>query len=70
MAKIRMELFEKLCSIYDDKDFVVGVMSNVVTDEDSQALINYIENGEDVSIESIILRSLELGIASEKAENA
>lgn len=70
MTKTRVKLFEKLCSIYDDRDFVVGVMSNVVTDKDSQALLYYIENGEDVTIESIILLSLELGIASEESENA
>lgn len=70
MTKTRMELFEKLCSIYNDEDFVVGVMSNIVTDEDSQTLLNYIKADKDVTVESIILLSLELGIASEMAENA
>lgn len=70
MTKMRMELFKKLCSIYDDEDFVVGVMSNIVTDEDTQTLLNYIKADKDVTVESIILLSLELGIASEMAENA
>lgn len=64
MTKIRTELFNKLCSIYDDIDFVVGVMSNAVTDRDSQAILDYIENGEDVTPENIILLSLELDIAN------
>lgn len=58
--EMKRKLFDKLKAFYSDKDFVVGVMSNVKHDDDRQAVIDYMENGEDVSIESIILLSLHL----------
>ena len=58
--EIKRKLFDKLKAYYNDKDFVIGVMSNVTHDEDRQAIIDYIDNGEDVSVENIILLSLHL----------
>jgi hypothetical protein len=57
---IKRELFNKLNDFYHDKDFVVGVMSNAKHDEDRKTILQFIENGEDVTIESIILLSLHL----------
>nr|DAV29362.1 MAG TPA: hypothetical protein [Caudoviricetes sp.] len=58
--EIKRKLFDKLKAFYPDKDFVVGVISNVKYDDDRQAIIDYMENGEDVSVENIILLSLHL----------
>ena len=58
--EIKHKLFDKLKAFYPDKDFVVGVISNVKYDDDRQAIIDYMENGEDVSVENIILLSLHL----------
>lgn len=58
--EIKHKLFDKLKAFYSDKDFVVGVISNVKYDDDRQAIIDYMENGEDVSVENIILLSLHL----------
>lgn len=58
--EIKRQLFEKLKAYYSDKDFVVGVISNVKHDADRQAVIDYMENGDDVSVENIILLSLHL----------
>lgn len=53
-------LIEKLRSIFDDKDFVVGVISNASHEDDRKSIIEYIENGEDVTVENIILLSVYL----------
>lgn len=58
--EIKRKLFDKLKAYYPDKDFVVGVISNVKEDEDRQAIIDFIDNDEDVSVENIILLSLHL----------
>lgn len=68
MTKIRLQLFEKLCEFYDDKDFVIGVMSSAVSDGDAQTLLDYMNNGDDVTAENIILLALELDISHEKAK--
>ncbi len=60
MNEIKRKLFDKLKDYHNDKDFVVGVMSNATHDDDRQAIINYINNGDDVTIENIILLSLHL----------
>ena len=54
-------LFNKLKAFHNDRDFVLGVMCNAPNDEDMQTIINYMDNGEDVTIENRILLSLELG---------
>lgn len=58
--EIKRKLFDKLKTYYPDKDFVVGVISNVKHDEDRQTIIDFIENDEEVSVENIILLSLYL----------
>lgn len=55
---LKRKLFCKLRKYYNDKDFVIGVMSNLTHDDDIKTMIEYIDNGEDVSIENIILLSL------------
>lgn len=52
-------LFRKLRDYYDNYDFVIGVMSNVIDDEHVQMIIDYMDYGEDVSVENIVLMSIE-----------
>lgn len=56
--KLKRELFDKLRNYHNDKDFVVGVMSNAKHNDDMKAIIEYMDNGDDVSVENIILLSL------------
>lgn len=52
-------LFRKLRDYCNNYDFVIGVMSNVIDDEHVQMIIDYMDYGEDVSVENIILMSIE-----------
>lgn len=54
-------LFNKLKAFHNDRDFVLGVMCNAPNDEDMKTIINYMDSGEDITIENLILLSLELG---------
>lgn len=58
--EIKDILFDKLKAIYNNRNFVIGVMSNASHIEDRKKLIEYIDKGEDVTAESIILLSLYL----------
>ena len=51
-----------------DKDFVGGVISNTKNDEDRQNIIDYIQNGDDVTAENVILLSLHLKQEHEKID--
>lgn len=57
---IKRELFEKLRLLYNEKDFVYGVMSNVHNDEDRKHIIDYLNDSDNVSVEQTILLSLKL----------
>lgn len=60
-ARIKAALVAKLKTISTDNDFIVGVISNAKNDVDRKAIIEYIENGKDVSYEQILLLSVWLG---------
>lgn len=57
---IKRKLFDKLKEFYPNKDFVGGIVSNTQNDEDRQTIIDYLDNGKDVTVENVILLSLYL----------
>ena len=54
-------LFEKLRAFYNNREFVLGIMCNAPHEDDMKTILEYIEKGKDVTRESLILLSLELG---------
>ena len=58
MESIKRKLFDKLKEFNPDRDFVLGVISNVDTDEHYQHIIDFIDKGEDVTVENIIALSI------------
>lgn len=62
----KRRLFDKLKEFHPDKDFVIGVISNVDTDENYQHIIDFMDNGEGVTVESIIALSILLDDVTEK----
>ncbi|MCI5741276.1 MAG: hypothetical protein SO445_07070 [Lachnospiraceae bacterium] len=66
--KIKRKLFDRLKEFYPDKDFVGGVISNTKHDADRQKIIEYIDKGNDISVENIILLSLHLKNERNKLE--
>lgn len=58
--EMKRKLFDKLKAYYPDKDFVSGVISNVKNDIDRQAIMDYMDSGDDMSVENIILFALDL----------
>lgn len=59
--EIKEKLIDELLKISNDSDFILGVLVNAKHFEDRLKIIEFIENGKDVSYENIILLSLELG---------
>lgn len=57
-AEIKNKLIEKLKTISEDKDFLVGVISNAKHNDDRKALIKYIDEGKEVTYEQLLLLSL------------
>ena len=58
--EITNKLILRLKEIYDDRNFIIGVMSFALTHDERKMVLEYIEHGEDVTAESISLLSLNL----------
>ena len=52
-----------------DDDYILGVLAESEFDEDRKLIIDYIEKGEDVSYENVILFSLEVGLQRDRLLN-
>ena len=61
MKSVKRTLFDKLNAFQPDKEFVLGVISNVDNDEHYQRIIDFMDSGEDVTVENIIVLSVLLG---------
>ena len=66
MENVKRRLINKLKEFYPDRDFVIGVISDVEHEEDQQTILDFMENEKDITAEDIILLSLYLG---DKREN-
>lgn len=61
LSPITLLLIEKLKLFWEnDEEFIVGVLVDLESDYERQQVIDFIDNGENVNYESIILLSLEL----------
>ncbi|MDD3230034.1 MAG: hypothetical protein PHE09_12570 [Oscillospiraceae bacterium] len=65
--QIEKELFEKLKTISTDDDFLLGAMSNVTCDEDIQTMIDFIDDGNDVTVSNLL--ALPLILEQERKDN-
>ena len=59
-SQITLRLIERLRTFTDDDDYVIGILAYSPYDEDRKLIIDYIDHGEDVSYENVILSSLEV----------
>lgn len=54
-SKTTLDLIERLKEYSTDDDYVVGILLDCESEADKQELLEYIQNGEDVSYDNIIL---------------
>lgn len=60
LTSLERELILLLRSIWDDDEFIIGVLNSARTEDDQHAIIEHIETGEGVDSESVQLLSIEL----------
>jgi hypothetical protein len=56
-----LELIKKLKQFSADDDYILGILADSEFDEDRKLIIDFIDKGENVDYESVILFSLEVG---------
>lgn len=57
---IKRKLFETLRDYYNNRDFILGVGSNVTCDEDRQTVIDFINQRNKPTPEEVIILTVEL----------
>lgn len=66
LDQLYQTLADKLRDIWDDEEFIVGVLSDVETEEDLERVIRYIDAGVDIDPSSIVCFSTEMQLAKSK----
>lgn len=66
LDQLYQTLADKLRDIWDDEEFIVGVLSDLETDEDLERVIRYIDAGVDIDPSSIVCFSTEMQLAKSK----
>lgn len=63
LTEVEKELVEKLRAIWNDKEFVIGVLSHLKDDEERGELIEFIDSSDDVTSEAVTLLALDISQA-------
>ena len=66
LDQLYQTLADKLRDIWDDEEFIVGVLSDLETEEDLERVIRYIDAGVDIDPSSIACFSTEMQLAKSK----
>lgn len=60
LTEIEKELVKNLRGIWNDKEFVTGVLSHLKDDEERGEIIEFINSNDDVTSETITLLALDI----------
>ena len=66
LDQLYQTLADKLRDIWDNEEFIVGVLSDLETEEDLERVIRYIDAGVDIDPSSIVCFSTEMQLAKSK----
>nr|DAV53794.1 MAG TPA: hypothetical protein [Caudoviricetes sp.] len=66
MSDLAVELGKKLKSVYNNDDFITAVLSYADNEADQRSVIEFIDNGEDVTDENVLIFAMELADAHDK----
>ena len=60
LSETSLKLIERLEELWDDREFVIGIMSMAKTEEERAVVLDYIENGRDVSTDTVSVLAVHL----------
>lgn len=60
ISLITKKLFEKLREIYDDREFIIGILALLKDDSNKELMLKYINDTKDITDEQISIYALEL----------
>lgn len=66
MSDLAIELGKKLKSVYNNDNFITAVLSYADNEVDQKSVIEFIDKGEDVTDETVLIFAMELADAHDK----
>lgn len=63
LTEVEKELVKKLRDIWNDKEFVIGVLSHLKDDQERSELIEFIGSNDDVTSEAVTLLAMDISQA-------
>lgn len=66
LSKVTSALVERVRKIYDNEEFIIGIISSAYDERDRQKLIDFIDAGDDVSLETVAVLAMNLGDARDE----
>lgn len=66
MSDLAVELGKKLKSVYDNDNFITAVLSYADNETDQKSVIEFIDKGEDVTDETVLIFAMELADAHDE----
>ena len=66
MSDLAVELGKKLKSVYDNDNFITAVLSYADNEVNQRSVIEFIDNGEDVTDENVLIFAMELADAHDE----
>ncbi len=66
IPEVSRQLYSVLKEIYDNADFIQAVFVYAETEEDQQTVLDFIESGDDVDVETISVLAMDLSDAREQ----
>ncbi len=58
--ELKKELIKELRKVFDDKEFVLGILCDLRSDEDIETLLTYIRQNENIEAQYIILLAMNI----------
>lgn len=66
MSDLAVELGKKLKSVYNNDNFITAVLSYADNEVDQKSIIEFIDNEEDVTDETVLIFAMELAVAHDE----
>lgn len=60
LSPIGKQLADRLIELWDDEEFVVGTLSTITTDEEYLEMLRFMDNYEDVNVETVTVFAIRL----------
>lgn len=68
LSETSLKLIKKLEELWNDREFVIGIMSDAVTEEERAEVLRFMETYDDVNVETVTVFAIRLAQRRDQSE--